>query len=432
MSRSKSPTTGTQQPSSSVGAIEVSKDQILLIDDRPSFTRGFQRKLSQLPEVTNRFKIEVCELARIRADIAQLESRRKCARRRGSLTGKQNRRTLFDDSAVLVVDFDLLELDPQSFFTGENIAYLARCYSECGLILALNQFGQRPFDLTLAGHPESYADLNLGDQQLTNSWLWGGTRTGFKPWSWLNVPKGVDAYRQRTNEVRENLDEQILGYLGFSKLDAELMPRSVVEFLQVGTKNPSKTTFRQFVTASGNGLKLRDKASSDDSVSRIAAARLSKWLERLVLPCQEILVDAPHLVSRLPSLLTGDIQNVASWNKSSTRLPPGRLGLRSKILAGYCFQFDDWISRPVWKWRALSEDGVGRSETDTWPVEHPDFVFCEDISEFLPRDSTREFVAEIPSASTRRYVADDTSSAVREFAEELGDIEYRPTVRFSL
>ena len=45
--------------------------------------------------------------------------------------------------------------------TGERVAYIARCFSACGFIIALNQYnnqGQPIFDLTLPGHVNSFAD----------------------------------------------------------------------------------------------------------------------------------------------------------------------------------------------------------------------------------------------------------------------------------
>jgi hypothetical protein len=93
----------------------------------------------------------------------------------------------------------------------------------------------------------------------------------------------------------------------------------------------SRISFRDFVTLSGNGLKGKDQAD-DAAVARIAAARLSKWLEDIVLPAQEILVDAPHLVSRLPELLTGDPGRLATWDRT-TAPNVSALGIRHKIVA---------------------------------------------------------------------------------------------------
>ena len=51
---------------------------------------------------------------------------------------------------------------------------------------------------------------------------------------------------------------------------------------------------------------LSDEPWDQGGIERVAAARLGKWLERLVLPGQNVLVDAPHLVSRFPSLVAAD------------------------------------------------------------------------------------------------------------------------------
>ena len=115
----------------------------------------------------------------------------------------------------------------------------------------------------------------------------------------------------------------------FSIFDRELfllLPREIVEFIE---KPAQKRTFsnhvREFVTESGNGLRLKDKISLNDDtndhiLARVGAARISKWLERLVLPEQDILVDAPHLVLRYPNLITSDKKRkkIETWKQNST------------------------------------------------------------------------------------------------------------------
>ena len=227
-----------------------------------------------------------------------------------------------------------------------------RCFTNCKLIVGLNQFGDNSFDLTLRGHPDSFADLNLGADQLGNPDLWrgdwGDLRRGFRPWYWPNLFEALRAFDKRVEEIRARLDEPICEVLGFDPDVFRILPRAVVQFIgKDKDEESSQTTFREFVTESGNGLKPKDATISDEQVlARVGAARISKWLERCVLPEQDILVDAPHLVSRYPSLIDGDRKKIGTWNKTAQLIGHHQLGLNSESIEPYRFNKDHWISRP--------------------------------------------------------------------------------------
>ena len=57
----------------------------------------------------------------------------------------------------------------------------------------------------------------------------------------------------------------------------------------------------------------------------VVLSPIFKWLERVVLPGQEILVDAPHLISRFPSLLTCDTPDINDWNQADWQDAPANL-----------------------------------------------------------------------------------------------------------
>ena len=128
--------------------------------------------------------------------------------------GKGSNETIeFDEAAIFIIDYDLLKSKVKGLLTGEIIAYVVRCFSECKLIVGLNQYGRNPFDLTLRGHPESFADLNLGADQLGNPDLWrgdwGGFRRDFRPWYWPNLFDSLCNFDRKVAEVKENLDKPI-------------------------------------------------------------------------------------------------------------------------------------------------------------------------------------------------------------------------------
>lgn len=368
--------------------------------------------------------------------VGRLEDRRRAARRakRGDTPSNE---CLFDSADIVVLDYDLLSAT--NFLSGEEVAYLCRCYSRCGLIVGLNQyvtqFGRNYFDLTLKGHPESFADLNISDDQLANPGLWKESwihepsprnPIHFRPWYWPLLPALLDAFLHRTKEISNRLDDRIIHFL---KLDDEIvtLPRSTKEFLGPGG-TPEKTSFVDFVEGSGNGLRPKDKAFDRASLARIAAARLWKWLERLVLSAQDVLVDAPHLVSRYPSLLKGGLNSLSTWNRT-TSFSRDRTGLNLALIQPFEFARPDWLSRPAWFWKRLSASEKILEVKDPLSKKAADFAFCEDISRFMKSQGARPFVADVPSPFVRRFVVNPGSKLARGI--DLKNAQYEPAVRFS-
>src|SRR4051812_38583181 len=83
------------------------------------------------------------------------------------------------------------------------------------------------------------------------------------------------------------------------------MPRSAVGYLERAGEEDVRTTLDELARGARLGLRRGDEATSKQAVARIAAARTAKWLTRVVLPLQDVLIDAPHLVSRNAALLVG-------------------------------------------------------------------------------------------------------------------------------
>ena len=402
------------------------KKKILIYDDEREQTERFKDKLNQAlkkAEKAQDFAIEtLCEDA-LQCSIEKLQNKQEELRDNRTCSDET---TEFDDTSIFIIDYDLLKSKAGGLLTGEIIAYIVRCFSECKLIIGLNQYGDNPFDLTLRGHPESFADLNLGETQLSNSDLWrgdwGNFRRGFRPWYWPNLFDSLYSFDKKIKDVQENLDNPICEILSFKPNLFQLLPRAVIQFIgTVKGKEPAETTFREFVMHSGNGLRLKDKNISDDKVlARIGAARISKWLERLVLPEQDFLVDAPHLVSRYPSLIADDEEKIKAWNRTAQLIDYRELGLHTELIEPYRFKRDHWISRPVWFWDTLRECEEIKEVREPWLTTKPDWIFCEDASRFHNRKDCREFFADTASPFTRRFVRD------------FNKVDYRPRVRFSL
>jgi len=387
---------------------------ILIFDDEETFQSKLKDRLDFL-ETTHEIKTPGNEEFLEWMEVLANRQREFCET--GDWSGEA---ILLDKVDVFVVDYKLFDTIP--FLTAEDVAYHARCFSKCGLIVGVNQYGHNSFDLALKGHSGSYADLNIGQEQLGNRNLWGKDGQGFHPWCWPVLPDYLDTFERRIEDVEESLmdDVPICKVIGFSTDVFDLLPRSIGQF--IGAK-PSETCFREFVSKSGNGLRLKDaqvKRVSDAIVARIGAARISKWLERLVLPGQDILVDAPHLVSRYPSLLSGDIEDIGTWNGTARLTSYSELGLTTEVIERFRLKKDYWLSRPVWFWADLREREEIKEVKEPWTVERPDWVFCEDASRFCGK--YREFVADVDSPFTRRFV--------RYFEDE--GVDYQPAYRFSL
>jgi hypothetical protein len=378
----------------------MTKKTILLYDDEPSKERRWVDRLKGIRAVSTEFDVIALTTSQFKDEVSVLEERRKEARRRkpGTVSGG----ALIDDAAILFVDFDIVNAFSEATLTGESMAYLARCYSTVGFIVVVNQFGDKGFDLRLRTHPESFADLNIGGSDLGNAGLWKEPWKGFRPWSWPLIPNALDAGRIRSNEAANSLDKPIIEVLEFPSELVGTLPTHAIEFLTDGG-NLSKLTLRK-VALGRSGLRGRDKATNDESLGRIAAARVNAWLERVVLPLQDILVDAPHLAARLPSLLTGDETRVTSWNKTASLGPAGKLGLRSKSLLPHRFVSRHWISREAWYWGLILRDARVAEFGSPWELKATTWVFCEDISRFVDKEAATEFISDIPSPYARRFV----------------------------
>jgi len=320
----------------------------------------------------------------------------------------------FDSASILVFDYDLIQSDPNIAWTSENAAYLARCFSNCGIIIGVNLPGIYEFDLTLREGPDSYADISIVSRQLDNVGLWTDRRTEFRPWYWPQLLDYLASFGERVRDVRDHLDDPVLSSVGLQEM-ASALPRSVIEF--VSGKDPSKTTFRSFVSSSGHGLRPKDRNRNPETISRIAAARIAKWLERQLLTGQNVVVDAPHLAMRFPSLLDGDNASRVALNRT-TRFEDYRdVGIRHSSIEGFRLKNSHWFSRPVWLWKRMTESEKIKEISEPWEKERPKFRFCEDTSSFQDIRNCKEFVAEVDSPYDRRYV------------RVVKGIDYQPRVR---
>lgn len=391
----------------------MTKPILYVYDDEQRVVDRIIQRLSGPTMAKRSFEVKPLSNPQLNQELDLLETRQKQARE-----GKKwVNNSILDGAAALLVDYDLLQAGVQGpSLVGETVAYYARCFSRCGLIVGLNQFGPRTFDLSLKGHIESFADINIGSEHVANRNLWGKSKPGFHPWCWPSLPDFHRSHELRMKDALDHLDQPILKTLGFGEDIELLLPRSAVEFLG---ETPLKITFRQFACESGNGFRRKDVPADDESAARVAAARISKWLERCILPGQDILVDAPHLVPRFPSLLLGKLGSVSSWNRLANKTSVA--GIRASAIQEAQLEKQFWLSRPAWFWPLVAKSEKIAEVKAPWEMKPPKWVFCEDTSRFSDKDKCSEFVAETESAYARRFVEKLSSEA-----------EYRPAVRFSM
>jgi len=359
-------------------------------------------------------------------------------RQRNSRLGRPvtDAKSVFDTADLLIVDYDLLKVDQAGIETGESIAYLVRCYSNCSLIVTLNQFGENAFDLSLASRFESFADLNIGSRQLANRAMWHPPFRGYRPWNWPLLGAAVQRFRRRVGQIANHLDSPILEFLGFTPAAIAALHKSVAELL--GSRSIQTITFRQFAEASGHGLRNRDRAMSEVNLVRIASARVAQWLESAVLPGQDVIVDAPHLVRRFPSLLRGDSSRIPILNQTAMlEVTPNKLGIKASSIDLFRFTSPDWLSRSAWFWPDIAVSEHVSEVVNPFATTDLDAEFCEDLSQFAPVEACRQFSSGLESPFKRRYVLNHRSQWATRLRRRLkgpadfADVRYEPALRFA-
>lgn len=388
-------------------------------------------------------------------EVAELERREKQFREEGHWEPKRELPSL-DGAEVLVLDWDLLFLQ-EGAKEAEPWAYLARCFSNVGVILMVNRWGglPNPFDLGLRGDPfqredqRSFADLDVGQEQLGMSRLWLGRNmlsqddeTSFHPWYWPVLATLVEDWPKRIEDVvralMENPCTTVRDFLEFDEESWRWLPRKARAFLdsasnrapcreEVGDTGP----FLIDLLMAGRGWsykhqrvvykrlgKLKGTLNEDEwrrtvlNIARPIASLLSKWLEWLVLPEQDVLVDAPHLAERFPSLVGENAPEenwqALAWRRGDGSPPQALVRFEEKI---WEYRFlppgkEFWASRPLWRWRLVKDEESIPEVVDPWGNKTQSVVgeFLEDASSFGSPESGQPFEADVESPFSERFI----------------------------
>ena len=408
----------------------MSEMRVLVYDDEPEIAKRLADKVRT-----------VCDEANVTAvkretfqELIGLMNRRRAAWRDDAALIESNE---VDEADVVVIDYDLLFYFDDGDITGSRLAYLLRCFSKCGLIVVLNEYGINSFDLSLRSPSAGFADLHLGDVQIDNPGLWTGSFEGYRPWHWPSLPDARSDFEKCVRDVQENLEAPILDFLGLERF-IDWLPKRVHDFFH-GSGNMETVCFGTFVKHARGGIASKDELPPE-YMARVAAARLLALLNGLILPEQAVLVDAPHLASRFPSLVRDAYQDIHVWNRLCDPVNEEVDGLLSDVLKEHRFKKQHWLWRPVWYWPDISRDERIAEVKDPWAVDDIEWVFCENVSRFVPAEFADDFMADVSPPFNKRFVLRRTPPEALAFVGEVGSggpqdplgVEYVPQAAFSM
>jgi hypothetical protein len=405
--------------------------RILIVDDEPDRSKGWAKSIQAfgLP----RAAVTALDLDASRALIEAADKRRRLAREEKDPFASGIECEL-DHVDLLVVDYDLQEMvETGQWSTGLWVAMLARAFTRVKLIVLVNQFGTNMFDLTLSKAVKSRSDFDVGSAQLLNPALWDWTRVdGYAPWSWCDgVLPAVDRLDAVVDWMHGKLDEPVLGALGFGNGIEGSDPDTWIsqELWQECVGDPTRT-FREMVDEA-EFLTVKDRAfikKFDEPCARVAAAVVSHWLDRWVIPSNDVLADLLHLTSASPWLLM-DRQDVGAW-QATTHRDGFRVLLPAVQKHEFLPQFP--LSRPVvWRKKVMRCPELAEPTGFTYDG-FPDVVFCEDTSQFQSFVDARSFSSRLPGSDPQRWVANPERVAPESGGHGLTDVSYEPSVLFAL
>lgn len=345
------------------------------------------------------------------AAVRDLKARMTSAKS-GRSPGGGDAATTLDAADVLILDSDLTPdrgsspgEDPQELVAthlaselGAEVAHLARAYSTAGAIVVVNQGAKTStFDLTLSRFQTGIADVYVTDDDLDNAGLWDPMAdVPYRPWAWPDLLRLPARVRAAANSCQ--LTDAVLATIGLdgSWVANNLLTRQIESIDLDDAAAVETITFRDIATSSGFGLGLRPKEiTSQTHQAQVAVCGTRHWLERVVLPAQNILVDLPHLLQRQPWLVK-DRDDLQAWNQAVATSWSGPAIVE---LEAYNAKASEFLGRSVWNVGDLTARAPGQRAQSTDPV------FCEDTSRFSPLDAAVDFLSDIEGSQARRFIA---------------------------
>ena len=350
----------------------------------------------------------------------------------------------FDDVDVAIVDNNLSALDLDGVrLTAEAIIGYLRAFTNIPYIISLNKNPDVDFDLRyLVGDYQTHADLALNTEHLSYRVLWQDGlhendvgRDVFAPSYWPNIGAVSAVRRELIAIIERRLNDPVLEVLDFPDSSLDYLSRHAKGALGAHATTDeelSTVTCIDFFKSSCRSLPPRERTILAKraykpnlyakSIARTVAADLDKWVRRDALGPQDVLVDLPHLLVRMPFLLGKDAEDAQKWNTAlySAAGLDGDDALRlfsheatrGRIERATFSPLGIYTRWPCFWWHHLRDDDelneLFFSCRDRWA----DVVFCEDVSQFVAisskdeegTDGPKEFEAEFGGAWSRRYV----------------------------
>lgn len=406
--------------------------RVVIVDDETPRSEGWAKSLNALG--ISGMTVEALSLESAQKLIESADTRRREARE-GKDPFSSSVVCDLDNVDVLVVDYDLQELlKVGQWSTGAQVSTLARAFSRAKLVVLVNQLGTNLFDLTLKKSFLSHSDFDIGSGQILNPTFWDRSRVdGFSPWAWNEgVIRAVNRMDATVEWVRERLDCPVLPTLGFAfGIEQGGCSNYLSYELWQDVITGPEQTFRQLVLKS-EFLSQKDREAItgfDEVCARVAAAVVSHWLERTVIPANESLIDLPHLVSAYPWLLRAPADKEC-WNETAFSAQPFQATLPG--LDAHLFNPGFPMVRPVvWKQKVLEDAALSEPAGFSYD-DFPDMVFCEDTSRFHEFSDSRPFQSHLPGNDPQRYVANPDNVTSKDWKHPLSDVSYEPSVLFAL
>lgn len=319
--------------------------------------------------------------------------------------------------------------------TADDIAGYVRAFTPIPYVVSLNKHPEVDFDLSyLVGDRQTPADVAVNQDHLENLALWTGnpndSNDGFRPWYWPALHAVPRIRREQISFVESRVDVSLLDALSFPRDSSDyLSPRARAQLRPLTDRSDPNSiehvTFGDFFVDSSMCPPVREErravleASPRNPelrtiVARVVAADVHKWLRSEILGPQDVLVDLPHLLMRMPFLLGDRAADLLAWNAplSAAEAP---YGLNPDIFAAHLndamFDFPLWMHTPCFWWPKLkSSEPLNALFYGTADGDWADAVFCEDVSAFRlasdpHREEPEEFATELEGSWGRRYVA---------------------------
>jgi len=335
---------------------------------------------------------------------------------------------LFDKYDVGIFDNNLAQLDFKGArLTAEDVVGYVRAFSDLSYVVSLNKNPDVGFDLRyLIGDFESSADVAVNTEHLANLALWTGNpadaENGFLPWYWPRLAEASARRREQVGFLGGRLGSPLLeildipaeeAWLGFlsrhargslvAETDLANVAGLVDVFVARNRSIPAKEERKSIAAALAGNEALRTP------IARVVAAEIDFWFRRDLLAPQELVVDLPHLLMRMPFLLGIHVGSLDAWNAVlRADSPPFGLDhvLYNQHLAASLYPQQRWTSAPTFFWPQLKADEeLSTRFFEADQAQWIDAVFCEDTSLFVLReDEPAEFSAQFDGSWSRRFV----------------------------